>query len=170
MRLIFALLFLASPAAAQSADEIAIAKATLSGLQGPSFEQNREFCGYFAYNEADELVALPATTGDEASCAYTGPEDGFVLVLSYHTHGRYDTEYASEMPSVDDYETDEAEGIDGFVATPGGRLWYVDTTDGLIRQICGLGCLPQDPRFQAGDWGEIEISYTYEELLDWWAE
>ncbi|MEM6478197.1 MAG: DUF4329 domain-containing protein, partial [Pseudomonadota bacterium] len=142
------------------------AKAALSALQGPSFDQNREFCGYFAYDEDDNLVATPATTGERDSCLYEGPEEGFVMVLSYHTHGRFDREYAAEVPSVADIEADEEEGIDGFVATPGGRLWYVDTTDMIVRQICGLGCLPQDPRFIEGDSGPIEISYTYQELLE----
>ncbi|MEM9855174.1 MAG: DUF4329 domain-containing protein [Pseudomonadota bacterium] len=159
-------LLIAPPAIAQSMEEISLAKAALSALQGPSFDQNREFCGYFAYDEDDNLVATPATTGERDSCLYEGPEEGFVMVLSYHTHGRFDREYAAEVPSVADIEADEEEGIDGFVATPGGRLWYVDTTDMIVRQICGLGCLPQDPRFIAGDSGPIEISYTYQELLE----
>ncbi|MEM8592987.1 MAG: DUF4329 domain-containing protein [Pseudomonadota bacterium] len=162
--------FLGPTATAQSAEEIALAKVTLGALQAISFTEKREFCGYFAYDAADNLVATPATRGTLDSCAYEGPEDGLVLVISYHTHGNYDTSYAAEIPSVDDYETDEEEGVDGFVATPGGRLWYVDTADELVRQICGLGCLPQDPDFKAGDWGEIEISYTYEELLEWWQD
>ena len=155
---------------AQSAEEIAIARATLGALQGPSFEENREYCGYLAYDAEENLVATPATRGDRDSCAYEGPEDGFVMVLSYHTHAAFDPDYASEVPSVSDIESDEAEGIDGFVATPGGRLWYVDTTDMIVRQICGLGCVYQDPDFIAGADGEISISYTYQELLDYEAE
>ncbi|MEL6587917.1 MAG: hypothetical protein AAFQ50_14890, partial [Pseudomonadota bacterium] len=65
----------------------------------------------------------------------------------------------------------DAFGLVGFdVATPGGRLWYVDTTDMIVRQICGLGCLPQDPDFVEGADGDIAISYTYQELLDYEAE
>ncbi|MEL7300539.1 MAG: DUF4329 domain-containing protein [Pseudomonadota bacterium] len=150
---------------AQSAEEVALAKATLGALQAPSFAQDREFCGYLAYDEAGALVATPATRGDRDSCLYDGPEDGLVMVLSYHTHGRFDTAYAAEVPSVSDIEADEDEGIDGFVATPGGRLWYVDTTDMVVRQLCGLGCLPQDPRFVPGDAGPVAASYTYAELL-----
>ena len=47
--------------------------------------------------------------------------------------------------AVGDIEADEDEGVDGFVATPGGRLWYVDTKDMIVRQLCSLNCLPQDP-------------------------
>lgn len=155
---------------AQSAEEITIARATLAALQGPSFEDNIEFCGYLGYDAEENLVPTPASKGDNESCAYEGPEDGYVLVLSYHTHAAFDPEYSSEIPSVADIESDEAEGIDGFVATPGGRLWYVDTTDMIVRQICGLGCLPQDPDFIEGADGDIAISYTYEELLEFEAE
>ncbi|WP_186827117.1 DUF4329 domain-containing protein [Shimia ponticola] len=171
MRLALTLLALLPTAAlAQSAEEIAIARATLGALQGPSFEENREYCGYLAYDADENLVATPASTGDRDSCAYDGPEDGYVMVLSYHTHAAFDPDYASEVPSVSDIETDEDEGIDGFVATPGGRLWYVDTTDMIVRQICGLGCLAQDPDFIEGADGEIAISYTYQDLLDYEAE
>ena len=57
-------------------------------------------------------------------------------------------------------EGDEDEGIDGWVATPGGRLWYIDTTDMVTFQICGIGCLPSDP-----DSGIIEQSYSYDDLV-----
>ncbi len=62
-------------------------------------------------------------------------------------------------------EGDEDEGIDGWVATPGGRLWYIDTTDMVTFQICGIGCLPSDPEFIAGDGGIIEQSYSYDDLV-----
>ncbi len=163
--LTFGSLLMAPALAAQSADEIAVAKATLSALQSLSFDNNREYCGYLGYDAQESLIATPATRGAQDECAYEGPEDGYVLVLSYHTHGRFSTDFAAEVPSVTDIEADEDEGIDGFVSTPGGRLWYVDTTDMIVRQICGLGCLPQDPRFIEGDAGPIEESYTYQELM-----
>ena len=62
-------------------------------------------------------------------------------------------------------EADEDEGIDGYVATPGGRLWYIDTEDMIATQICGLNCLPRDGRFVKGADGRVERSYTYEELI-----
>ena len=74
-------------------------------------------------------------------------------------------DYNSEVPSGADMEGDEAEGIDGWVGTPGGRLWYIDTTDMITRQICGIGCIPSDPDFVRGDSGLIEQSYSYDELV-----
>lgn len=164
--LTLAALMAATSTQGQSTEEIDLATAALSALQGPSFDQDREFCGYLAYDVDGALVATPATTGERDTCLYDGPEDGYVMVLSYHTHGRFSTDFAAEIPSVSDIEADEAEGIDGFVATPGGRLWYVDTTDMIVRQICGIGCLPVDPRFIEGDAGPVAQSYTYQELLD----
>ena len=167
---LFLLMWIGAGATAQSAEEIALAKDTLGALQQPSFDTDREYCGYFGYDADERLVATPITKGLRDECTYDGPEDDLVLVLSFHTHGRFNPDYAAEVPSVTDIEADEAEGIDGFVATPGGRLWYVDTTDMIVRQVCGLGCLPQDPRFIEGADGDIEISYTYQELLDYESE
>ncbi|MEM6275492.1 MAG: DUF4329 domain-containing protein [Pseudomonadota bacterium] len=150
----------------QSADEVALAKEVLSSMQQPSFDDDREYCGYLAYDQTGDLVGTPISRGARDSCVYEGPEDGFVMAFSIHTHGRYSPDIPAEFPSVGDMEADEDEGVDGFVATPGGRLWYVDTEDMLVRQICGIGCLPQDPRFRPGDDGVVEISYTYEELLE----
>ncbi len=93
------------------------------------------------------------------------PHSLAVLTQSYHTHAAFSTDYNSEMPSGVDMEGDEDEGIDGWVATPGGRFWYIDTTDMITRQICGIGCLPADPNFIAGESGIIEISYSYNDLV-----
>jgi hypothetical protein len=62
-------------------------------------------------------------------------------------------------------EGDEEEGIDGWVATPGGRLWHIDTEDMVTYQVCGIGCLPSDPRFVRGDMGQIDQSYRYRDLV-----
>ena len=35
----------------------------------------------------------------------------------------------------------------------------------IVRQICGVGCLPADPNFEPEP-GGAEISYTYQELLE----
>lgn len=88
-----------------------------------------------------------------------------LITASYHTHGGFSPDYSSELQSGTDMEGDEDEGIDGWVATPGGRLWYIDTTDMVTFQICGIGCLPSDPEFIAGDSGIIEQSYSYDDLV-----
>ena len=146
-------------------DEVALVRSVFATLQLRSIAENVEYCGYIGYDADGTLVATPAVRGEEASCLPADPVELDVVVASYHTHGGFSPDYTNEVPSIDDYEGDEAEGIDGYVATPGGRLWYIDTMDEEISQICGLGCLPSDPTFQRGSDGVISQSYTYDELV-----
>ena len=37
------------------------------------------------------------------------------------------------------WDTDVAEGVFGYVSTPGGRVWLVDWRDATARQVCGVG-------------------------------
>lgn len=166
MRYLIPALLLATPSVAQDTEESALARAVLSQLQPLSFANNIEYCGYIGLDDDGALIASTATPGDESSCLSDDPVEIAVITASYHTHGAYSPDYDSEIPSGDDVEGDEAEGIDGYVATPGGRFWYIDTTDMVISQICGIGCLPSDPGFQAGDWGPIDQSYSYDQLIE----
>ena len=152
-------------ASGQSRQEVALAKQVLGALQRPSILQNAEYCGYLGYDRAGQLVASKATRGKESSCLAREPRNIEVIVASYHTHGAYSDEYFSEIPSGTDMEGDENLGIDGYVATPGGRLWYVDTTDMVTSQICGFGCLPRDGQFRRGAEGHIRQFYTYKQLV-----
>lgn len=163
--LLSCLLLAPIPATAQSAAEDALIRQVFAQLQPISFRENVEYCGYVGLDDNGQLVASPATRGDEGSCLSDDPTNIAVITASYHTHGAYSPDYYNEVPSGDDMEGDEAEGIDGWVATPGGRLWYIDTEDMIARQVCGIGCLTADPRFVAGDMGHIEQSYSYDELV-----
>lgn len=153
-------------AISQSAEEQALVQEVLSSLNLKSIAQNREFCGYIGFDTAGKLRASNATPGDEASCLPDEPTKIDLITSSYHTHGAFSTEYFNEIPSGDDMESDEAEGIDGWVATPGGRLWYIDTEDMVTWQVCGIGCLPSDPEFIKGDMGPIDQSYHYDDLIE----
>jgi len=152
------------PLYAQKSDEVRFVRSILGQLQGRSFSQNREYCGYIGRDATGRLVLSKATRGRRDSCAAAWPSD-FLVLASFHTHAGFDADAQSEVPSVNDMEADENEGIDGYVATPGGRLWYIDTTDMVASQICSLGCLPIDTRFRAGVDGQVLNSYTYNELI-----
>lgn len=152
-------------ASAQSAAEDALIRQVFAQLQPISFRENVEYCGYVGLDDNGQPVASAATRGDEGSCLSDDPTNIAVITASYHTHGAYSPDYYNEVPSGDDMEGDEAEGIDGWVATPGGRLWYIDTEDMIARQVCSIGCLTADPRFVAGDMGYIEQSYSYRDLV-----
>ncbi|MFT5744070.1 MAG: hypothetical protein ACI86S_002149 [Paracoccaceae bacterium] len=150
---------------AQDSAELSLVRGVLAGLQAQSIRENVEYCCYIGFDAAGELIASPATRGDEGSCMPDDPVSLKVITASYHTHGAYSPNYYNEVPSTDDIEGDEQEGIDGYVATPGGRFWYVDSGDMVISQICGLKCLPSDSDFVQGDMGRIAQSYHYDDLV-----
>jgi hypothetical protein len=158
---------LCNSATAQSPEEIALFQATFAQLQPTSFEDRREYCGYVGINDAGELTISGVARGRRNSCLADDPDDLAVIYASFHTHGAFRGEEGDEVPSVSDIEADADEGIDGYVATPGGRLWYIDTEDMVTYQICGRGCLPQDPSFQPFPGGLISESYSYDALVSY---
>jgi hypothetical protein len=167
----FALAFMASAvavvpvtAAAQSSQETRFVQAVLNQLQQRSFDGNREYCGFIGIDANGRYASGPVSRGDRDSCEPRWP-DNLDVIASFHTHGGYDPGAWSEVPSVNDMEADEEDGVDGWVATPGGRLWYIDTQDMVTSQICGVGCLMQDPRWQPETEVRIRQSYTYRELI-----
>ena len=146
-------------------EESALAKTVLSAIQPTSIAENVEYCGVIGLDEDGRLIASKPTRGEEGSCLSDEPRNIVIETASYHTHGGYSADYVNEVPSVDDIEGDMADGVDGYIATPGGRLWYNDTEAEEIFQICGLGCLPSDPLFIQGSDGTIYNSYSYSELV-----
>ncbi|MBI1417698.1 MAG: DUF4329 domain-containing protein [Limimaricola sp.] len=154
------------PAAGRAQDmrEAALAKETLRALQATSFAKHREYCGYIGFDRDGQLRATVAEPGTKAGCDIHRPP-GWRLTASYHTHGAFDTDYIGEIPSDTDIESDRDQNINGYVATPGGRFWFVDTVKMEVRQICGPGCLPVAPHFYKAADGPVAQSYTYAELV-----
>ena len=141
------------------------AKVELDKLQAPSFADDRELCGILFETSDGELGASFATEGDQASCniAYFD-EPGMVPIASIHTHGKHSRRYDGEVPSVVDIRSDVETGMDGYISTPGGRLWHVDHEDATARLVCGPGCLTQDPNYVPCPRDAIANSYTIAEL------
>lgn len=159
----------ASSAQAQAVsieEETALAREVLSAIQPKSIAENLEYCGVIGLNQAGKLVASQPVQGEEGSCEFYTPSNIVVETASYHTHGGFSADYVNEVPSIEDIEGDMADGVDGYIATPGGRFWYNDTEAEEIYQICGLGCLPSDPLFIPGSDGAIYESYSYSELIE----
>lgn len=149
---------------AQDGNELALAKETLAELQFLSFKNDIEYCGYLVFDDSGAISATTPVAGKQAECTADIPPDGFIEFASYHTHGAASDEGSFELPSYSDAEGDEEEGIDGYVATPGGRLWSIDSTERTINLICDLKCLPQDPNFIEYPEERPNDFYTYEEL------
>lgn len=145
----------------------AYARQQLNALQGRSFAENIELCGIIFETSEGELGTSYQSGGDEATCDLAFfDEPGIVPVASFHTHGRFSREYDGEVPSLTDIQSDVASGIDGYIATPGGRLWHIDHETGIARLACGPSCVKQDQRYSpcAGD--VIADQYSIEELAE----
>ena len=153
--------------ATASGAELAFATDVLASLQLRSFAGNREYCGYLGLDAEGRLVATPAVAGGEASCSLPRVPAGISVLASFHTHSTYSPYYASEWPTAQDIATDRVSGIDGYISTPGGRLWHVDTDTMTVRLLCGAGCLPQDPRYDSAQDGPLRPVMTYRDLVLW---
>lgn len=152
------------PAHAQEASVVAAARAVLSDLQAISFASNREYCGILGRNDEGQMVASAPRAGQRDSCRPRNPRSTDTLIASFHTHAAHDIGADSEVPSSNDLRADMEDGIDGFVATPGGRFWFIDGTRGVAHLICGPGCLPQDPNYDPAHAGPIASRYTLRDL------
>ncbi|MEX0308913.1 MAG: DUF4329 domain-containing protein [Tateyamaria sp.] len=156
---------MAPRAVPQTPQEIAFASDLLNGLQVQSIEDGREYCGLIGVDGSGTYVATPARRGQSASCLPPLRMGGGVTVLaSYHTHGSYDPEYLTEIPSYDDMRTDIEDGTDGYISTPGGRLWYIDARAQMARLICGAQCLVSDVTFREDPEFPVFPSYTLDDL------
>lgn len=138
----------------------------LGPLQHLSFATNREYCGYLYRLPDGRLEFTEMVRGGRDGCTPVVPLKRIELVASVHTHGAYDPSVPAEFPTVLDMDSDKRERVNGYVATPGGRLWFIDTRSGITYQVCGIACLPQDPGFHVGDDGEIAGRYTYRDLVE----
>lgn len=151
-----------APPAAQ-AD--AFARQFLDSIQAQSFAQQREFCGYFIHRLDGQIVATPPRPGTFASCQMPAPQPGQRIFASYHTHGAFGREYDNEVPSATDLQSDFDFGIDGYVSTPGGRVWRVEYDTRDTFQICGLGCVAVDPNFAPQGEAGILQRFTLGQLV-----
>lgn len=153
-------------ALALNEEELEFFKAFFHEVQLMSFKHNSEYCGYIGYNEQDEFIATPPRKGTVDGCQPDLPPEGFDFVGSYHTHGAFSEDADSELPSVEDMEADMAEDVDGFIATPGGRIWHIDTIDNIARMVCGRDCVVSDPNFKDGVLPPVAKSYTLSQLKE----
>ena len=151
--LITLLPLLAGPAHAQSRSALTddldlFAVAHFDKVQPLSIRDQVEYCGLFGYDAAGRIAATKAVRGGRDSCDPGLEPPGFEVLASYHTHGAYARDADSEVPSVDDLLGDFEEGIDGYIATPSGRVWLNLVEEEISFQLCGKGCVYADPSFR----------------------
>lgn len=136
----------------------------LNNVQVRSISERREYCGYFFIDRDGRLQGTPPRPGTFASCSMPAPQRGQGIIASYHTHGAYGRGFDNEVPSVVDLTSDFDFGIDGYVSTPGGRVWLVDFQTLSTRQLCGPRCVTSDPGFVPQNDAGIRSSYTLQTL------
>lgn len=154
----------AAPAVAQDARETEFVMGLMASMNQLSVRFNREVCGFILQDAAGTYTTTKVSWGGEASCASLPLEQGMRAVSSWHTHAAWDVAYDGEVPSIQDVEGDMGFGVNGWVGTPGGRLWFVDGTTGTMRQVCGRDCLPSDPAFLQEDFGPVAEVYSLDGL------
>jgi len=93
-------------------------------------------------------------------------DDIVEIIASYHTHGAFHEEADSETPSSADLEADIDEEIDGYVATPGGRIWKNDSDREVAILLCGRNCTVSDPDYDSRAFPSVNRSYTLDGLYD----
>lgn len=146
------------------ADVLALARKTLNNLQKNSIKGRREYCGYIARDRNKALVATRARPGTQASCMMPPVPRGLVPIATYHTHGAFDLGYDNETPSYQDLQSDIDANLNGFISTPGGRLWYSDKDARAVRLLCNARCLITDPRYSERRHGPVEETYSLKDL------
>ena len=148
----------------RSTAEIAFITDVLNGLQKQSIAEDREYCGYLGLLPSGDFAISPPNRGDTSGCTPDAPPANLRLIASYHSHAAYAPQYDSEIPSTDDLRGDISEGVDGYISTPGGRLWYSDGTRQLVVLLCGPKCIIFDPAFRSSPDDPQQTRYTLAEL------
>ena len=146
--------------------EVDFAKAVLNELQQQSFDQDREYCGFIGLDEEGEFIATDPIRGEKDGCQPEEPDADIDILASYHTHAAFSEGFDSERPSTDDLEADIEEGIDGYVATPGGRLWLNDAAVQQTRMLCGSFCLIHDSRYEPFEDLPLRSIYSLDQLRE----
>lgn len=143
----------------------AFARERLGSMQARSFAERLELCAIIFEDSEGALQSSEVRAGDEATCDLRYfDEPGMAPLASIHTHGPFDADYDSEVPSLIDLEGDIESQMDGYVATPGGRLWRIDWERERAVLVCGAGCLAQDPTYRSCPDHTVAASYTGAEL------
>ena len=145
-----------------------VAEAALSNAQNLSLLNNREYCGYIAFDGKDRLRFTAPLKGDVESCTPPEVPYSWELIASYHTHGALNPQVPDvsyELPSGDDLRGDMDEGIDGYLATPGGRFWFIDTYDEMVIMLGGVGYFQPDSLFEQDIECGPRAEHTFEQIF-----
>ncbi len=143
----------------------AFAREQLNTMQARSFAEKVELCTIIFEDSDGKLGTTKVRSGDESACDLRYfDEPGMAPLASIHTHGAFDARYDSEVPSLLDMEGDIESRLDGYVATPGGRLWRVDWQQQRAVLVCREGCLRQDTAYRPCPGDPVATTYSLSQL------
>ena len=162
----FSIALLPVRSAAQTADELAYVTGLFASMNALSIRFDREVCGFVLRDPDGTYRSTKVSWGGHASCASLPLAPGVEVVSSWHTHAAYARTYDNEVPSIQDVEGDISFGVSGWVGTPGGRLWHIDSARETLRLVCGPGCLPTDANATDAFHAEVPQSMTLGDLYD----
>ena len=94
--------------------------------------------------------------------------ESWELIASYHTHDALDPAEPDanfELPSSDDLISDSEEGVDGYLSTPGGRFWFIDTVDELVILLGDTGYFEPDQLFAEDIDCPLLAEYSFEDIF-----
>lgn len=70
----------------------------------------------------------------------------------------------TEVPPVDDWQADIHENINGYIASPSGRVWFKDPTYKQSVMLLGPGSVVSDPNFRRCQNFAPRAQYTIPQL------
>lgn len=164
LTIIVASLMMTVSAQAYDKQELEFMKEFFNTIQQRTFDNNREYCGYLMIDSEGYYVTSKPKKGQQDACMANEPPIGFDILASYHTHGAFSIDADSELPSSTDLQADVAEQVDGWIATPGGRIWFNDSLTGISEMACGRDCIMSDPKFDADMLEPVKNTYTVETI------
>ena len=142
----------------------AFAMAQLNSVQQASFQHDREYCGLIGLDKNGVLTATPARQGDIGGCRLKRKPWRFKTIASYHTHGAFNRRADTEVPSISDLKHDFRQRVNGYISTPGGRVWFNDSYRRISTLLCQQGCLITDPNYFDCPTTAPQQSYTIDDL------
>ncbi|MDH3580962.1 MAG: DUF4329 domain-containing protein [Hyphomicrobiales bacterium] len=116
---------------------VAAAIYALVSIQERPIEENREYCGYIVIDRNNDISVAGPNSGGRTYCKTPIVYKPDIIKVSFHTHGAFDRELRTEIPSLLDFDSVKSEGVDAFIGTPGGRVWHLDYETEIASILCG---------------------------------
>lgn len=143
-----------------------IAFDVLKRLNTASISDSVEICTYIVRAPNAEIGILEPKVGVVDQCVTPIVRKPLQIIALLHTHGSVSDKWETEIPSILDVRAIEADMVDGYLSTPGGRFWHMDIEERETRMLCGpSNCLSKDDAYIADEFdNDIKTIIRFEDL------